>query len=59
MQFSDGTTEVELRIQIGQDIQDPRDISVDANYTSLAIRVQRPESPITLIEANNLFDRIK
>lgn len=60
MQFSDGSSEVELRIQIGgQDIQNPRDISVDANYTSLAVRVQRPGSPITLIETNHLFDKIK
>ncbi|KAF7815517.1 putative inactive shikimate kinase like 2, chloroplastic [Senna tora] len=59
-EFSDGSSEVELRIQIsGEDIQNPRDISVDANYTSLAVRVQRPGSPFTLLETNNLFDKIK
>ncbi|KAI9077150.1 hypothetical protein K1719_040972 [Acacia pycnantha] len=60
MKFSDSSSEVELRIHIGgQDVQNPRDISVDANLTSLAIRVQRPGSPTTLIESNNLFDKIK
>lgn len=60
MQFSDSSSEVELRIQIGgQDVQNPRDISVDANLTSLAVRVQRPGSRITLIETSNLFDKIK
>ncbi|KAK4261480.1 hypothetical protein QN277_004471 [Acacia crassicarpa] len=59
-EFSDSSSEVELRIHIGgQDVQNPRDISVDANLTSLAVRVQRPGSPITLIETNNLFDKIK
>lgn len=60
MQFSDGSSEVELRLNIGGlDIRSSRDLSVDANDTSLAIRVLRPGSPITLIETNRLFDRIK
>lgn len=60
MQFSDGSAEVELRLKLGGlDIRSPRDISVDTNDTSLAIRVLRPGAPITLIETNPLFDRIK
>ncbi|XP_022631452.1 probable inactive shikimate kinase like 2, chloroplastic isoform X2 [Vigna radiata var. radiata] len=59
-EFSDGSAEVELRLKLGGlDIRSPRDISVDTNDTSLAIRVLRPGAPITLIETNPLFDRIK
>ncbi|XP_020978418.1 probable inactive shikimate kinase like 2, chloroplastic isoform X1 [Arachis ipaensis] len=60
MQFSDGSSEVELRLNIGGlDVRSSRDLSVNADDTSLAIRVLRPGSPITLIETNRLFDRIK
>jgi len=60
MQFSDGSAEVELRLKIGGlDIRSSRDISVDTKDTSLAIRVLQPGAPITLIETNPLFDRIK
>ena len=60
MQFSDGSSEVELRLNIGGlDVRSSRDILVDTNDTSLAIRVLRPGSPITLIETNPLFDRVK
>lgn len=60
MQFSDGSSEVELRLQLGaQDIQSYRDISVDANDSSLKIRIQRYGSLITLIETDHLFEKIK
>ncbi|BAT99649.1 hypothetical protein VIGAN_10114200 [Vigna angularis var. angularis] len=59
-EFSDGSAEVELRLKIGGlDIRSSRDISVDTHDTSLAIRVLRQGAPITLIETNPLFDRIK
>ncbi|KAI4314518.1 hypothetical protein L6164_027420 [Bauhinia variegata] len=59
-EFLDGSSEVELRLQIGgQGIQSSRDISVDVKDDSLAIRVLRPGSLITLIETDRLFDRIK
>ncbi|KAK7366970.1 hypothetical protein VNO80_08974 [Phaseolus coccineus] len=59
-EFSDGSAEVELRLKIGGlDIRSSRDISVDTKDTSLAIRVLQPGAPITLIETNPLFDRIK
>lgn len=60
MQFSDSSSEVELRLHIGGlDIQSSRDLLVDTNDTSLAIRVLRPGQPVTLIETNRLFDKIK
>lgn len=60
MQFSDGASEMELRLNIGgMDISSTKDILVDTNDTSLAIRVLRSGSPITLIETNPLFDKIK
>uniref|UniRef100_K7L1W4 sucrose synthase n=1 Tax=Glycine max TaxID=3847 RepID=K7L1W4_SOYBN len=50
---------MELRLNIGGlDVRSSRDISVDTNDTSLAI-ILRPGSPITLIETNPLFDRVK
>ena len=59
MQFSDGSSEVELRLQLNVDVQNSRDIFVDSNDASLTIRVQRNGSLITLIETNNLFGKIK
>lgn len=59
MQFSDASSEVELRLQLGAyEIRSPRDIFVDANGTSLTIRVQHHGSPVTLIETNQLFEKI-
>lgn len=60
MQFSDNASEMELRLNIGSmDVRSAKDISVDANDTSLTIRVLQSGSPITLIDTNPLFDRIK
>lgn len=60
MQFSDSTSEVELRLQLrAQDVESSRDIFVDAKDTSLTIRVQRRGSVVTLIETSHLFERIK
>ncbi|PON85409.1 Shikimate kinase/gluconokinase [Trema orientale] len=59
-EFFDGSSEVELRLQLcGRDIQSSKDIFVDANETSLTIRLQHPGSIVTLIETNRLFDRVK
>ncbi|KAI5438110.1 probable inactive shikimate kinase like 2, chloroplastic [Lathyrus oleraceus] len=60
-QFSDGGSEMELRLHIGDmDITNTGDICVDAEDTSLSIKVLRSGgSPITLIRINSLFDRIK
>lgn len=60
MQFTDGSSEVELRLQLGtQEIRSSKDIFVDANETSLTIRVQRMGSIITLLETKQLFEKIK
>lgn len=51
---------MELRLQLGgRDIRSSKDIFVDANETSLMIRVQQSGSLTTLIDANRLFDRVK
>lgn len=60
VQFTDSSSEVELRLQLGtQDIRSSKDVYVDANDTSLTIRVQRPGSIITLLETKQLFEKIK
>ena len=60
MQFLDSSTEVELRLQLGsQNITNSRDIFVDANGSSLTIKVQNSGSFDTLMETNQLFDKIK
>lgn len=60
MQFSDGSSDMELRLQLGGiDISGPRDIYVDANDTSLAIQLKHSGSLMTLMETDSLFDRIK
>ncbi|CAI8588219.1 unnamed protein product [Vicia faba] len=60
MQFSDVASEMELRLHIGgMGIISTKDISVNADDTSLDITVLRSGSPITLIQTNPLFDRIK
>lgn len=60
MQFSDGSAEIELRLQLGSlEIQRSKDIFVDADGTCLTVRVNRSGSFITLIETNQLFDKIK
>ncbi|KAJ4728586.1 Shikimate kinase [Melia azedarach] len=59
-EFSDGSSEIELRLQLGEQvIQSSKDIIVDADGTSLTVRVKRSGSFLTLIETNQLFDKIK
>ncbi|XP_006471517.2 probable inactive shikimate kinase like 2, chloroplastic isoform X2 [Citrus sinensis] len=59
-EFSDGSAEIELRLQLGSlEIQSSKDIFVDADGTCLTVRVNRSGSFITLIETNQLFDKIK
>lgn len=60
MQFTDGTSEVELRLQLGnEELRSSKDVFVDANETSLTIKVQRLGSTITLLETKQLFEKIK
>ncbi|KAL6176057.1 hypothetical protein ACLB2K_052693 [Fragaria x ananassa] len=59
-EFLDGSTEVELRLQLGgRNVTSSRDIFVDANGSSLTIKVQQSGSFVTLMETNQLFDKIK
>lgn len=59
-EFSDGSSEVELRLQLGgQDVRSAKDIFVDADGTSLTVKVQQAGSIITLIDTNSLFEKIK
>ncbi|KAK9928043.1 hypothetical protein M0R45_025199 [Rubus argutus] len=59
-EFLDGSTEVELRLQLGgRNIKSSRDIFVDADGSSLIIKVQHSGSLVTLMETNQLFDKIK
>nr|KJB51602.1 hypothetical protein B456_008G224300 [Gossypium raimondii] len=60
LQFSDGSSEVELRLQLGgQDVLSAKDIFVDADGTSLTVKVQQAGSIITLIDTTSLFEKIK
>lgn len=59
MQFSDGSSEVELRLELGQGDVTPKDIYVDANESSLAIRVQQSGIVRTLMETSTLYEKIK
>ncbi|KAL0740473.1 hypothetical protein Bca4012_081986 [Brassica carinata] len=57
--FTDGGKEVELRLRLktGETLS-PKDISVDADGTSLAVKEKRNGLLITLLETNQLFDKI-
>ncbi|KAE8657232.1 putative inactive shikimate kinase like 2 [Hibiscus syriacus] len=59
-EFSDGSSEVELRLQLGgQDDVSAKDILVDADGTSLTVKVRQAGSFATLIDTNSLFEKIK
>lgn len=59
MQFTDGGKEVELRLRLKTgEILSPKDISVDADGTSLAVKEKRNGLLITLLETNHLFEKI-
>ncbi|KAH7576485.1 hypothetical protein ACOSP7_003176 [Xanthoceras sorbifolium] len=59
-EFSDGSSEIELRLQLGgQDTLSSKDVFVDADGNFLAVRLKRFGSLLTLIETNQLFDKIK
>uniref|UniRef100_M1B6N9 ATP binding protein n=1 Tax=Solanum tuberosum TaxID=4113 RepID=M1B6N9_SOLTU len=58
-EFSDGSSEVELRLELGQGDVTPKDIYVDANESSLAIRVKQSGIVRTLMETSTLYEKIK
>lgn len=59
MQFSDGSSEVELRLKLGDVDVSSKDIFVDANDYSLVIKVQHFGFLQTLINTSCLYERIK
>ncbi|CAH8300044.1 unnamed protein product [Eruca vesicaria subsp. sativa] len=58
-EFTDGGKEVELKLRLktGETLS-PKDISVDADGTSLSVKEKRNGLLITLLETNQLFDKI-
>ncbi|KAK2662661.1 hypothetical protein Ddye_001235 [Dipteronia dyeriana] len=60
-EFSDGSSEIELRLQLGtgEDILSSKDVFVDAHGSSLTVRLKLFGSLLTLIETHQLFDQIK
>jgi hypothetical protein len=60
IQFSDTGGEVELRLDIRSlNIESSSDVFVDADDTSLLIRVKSAGILKTLIDVNQLFERVK
>lgn len=59
-EFLDGSTEVELRLElVGHDTLTSRDVFVDMNETSLAIKVRHSGTLKTMMETSHLYDKIK
>ncbi|KAJ4949984.1 hypothetical protein NE237_026816 [Protea cynaroides] len=59
-EFTDSATEVELRLKLGsRDTQISKDIFVDANESSLMIKMHCSGSLVTLIETNHLYEKIR
>ncbi|CDP18550.1 unnamed protein product [Coffea canephora] len=58
-EFSDGSSEVELRLKLGDVDVSSKDIFVDANDNSLVIKVQHSGFLQTLINTSCLYERIK
>ncbi|KAL5724736.1 hypothetical protein ACHQM5_007959 [Ranunculus cassubicifolius] len=56
-EFTDGVSEVELRLQL--DGNEVPDIFVDADGTCLTVKLQSRGSLVTLLETNHLYDQIK
>ena len=59
MQFSDDSSEVELRLELGEENISPGDVYVDATEKSLVIRVQSSGCTKTLLDTHNLYGMIK
>lgn len=49
--------ELRLRLKTGETLS-PKDISVDADGTSLAVKEKRNGLLVTLLETNQLFEKI-
>lgn len=58
-EFSDGSSEVELRLDLGEEGISPKEIFLDANGNSLVIKVQHSGFLRTLLDTNKLYGMIK
>lgn len=58
-EFSDGSSEVELRLELGDAEVSTRDIFVDTDENSLLIRVKQSGTTRTLMDSTCLYDKIK
>ncbi|CAN1131658.1 hypothetical protein LINPERHAP2_LOCUS6523, partial [Linum perenne] len=59
LQFTEGSSEIELRLALtGEEIPNPKDVFVDADGTSLRVGILRDGFIVTLMEPNQLFDRV-
>ncbi|KAL3497900.1 hypothetical protein ACH5RR_040632 [Cinchona calisaya] len=58
-EFSEGSSEVELRLKLGDIDVSSKDIFVDANENSLVIKLQHSGSLRTLMDTSCLYERIK
>ncbi|KAM3397228.1 putative inactive shikimate kinase like 2, chloroplastic [Capsicum galapagoense] len=58
-EFSDDSSEVELRLELGQGEITPTDIHVDANESSLAVRIQQSGIVRALMDTSTLYEKIK
>ncbi|KAG8374580.1 hypothetical protein BUALT_Bualt10G0010200 [Buddleja alternifolia] len=57
--FQDDSSEIELRLELGDESVTPRDIFVDTNENSLLIRVKHSGYLKTLLDTNSLYGMIK
>ncbi|PIA36025.1 hypothetical protein AQUCO_03400134v1 [Aquilegia coerulea] len=59
-EFTDGVSEIELRLYLkGREVEDSRDVFVEADGTSLIIKLKSSGLVTTLLETNHLYDKIK
>ncbi|XP_073134031.1 probable inactive shikimate kinase like 2, chloroplastic isoform X3 [Henckelia pumila] len=58
-EFHDDSSEVELRLELGSESISPKDVFVDANETSLVIKVQQSGYIRTLLDTDSLYGVIK
>ncbi|XP_021752825.1 probable inactive shikimate kinase like 2, chloroplastic isoform X2 [Chenopodium quinoa] len=59
-EFSDGSSDLELRVLLKDTgVQSSKEIQVDVDESSLAVRIKQPGSITTLMETKQLYDRIK
>ncbi|KAL8539996.1 hypothetical protein ACS0TY_001557 [Phlomoides rotata] len=58
-EFNDDSSEIELRLELGDESISPGQVFVDANDNSLLIRVERSGYTKTLLDTNSLYGMIK